>query len=206
MQRITWLTALIGAAALAPALTWAEETCYDFSRQTVGQDFHIGDTVQAQHLRVHFTDYMRDGVKAKPGPDSQFVRIQATTLAGGTAPELYTYLATMRIQPHSPVAQLRMRVGESLGGALHGHANLEFNGTVHEVTGRLAQLDGREFGNAAMGRVRIEASLAQRSGTRYDGTLRVRALSGRIASFGLGGAALAVDDVCFAPEAPTATQ
>jgi hypothetical protein len=48
--------------------------------------------------------------------------------------------------------------------------------------------------------------LALRSGTRYDGTLRVRALSGRIASFGIGGAALAVDDVCFTPEAPAAAQ
>lgn len=202
MKRSTFLLSLIGAAALGASPAQAGETCYDFARQTAGKVFHIGDTVTAEHLKVQITAYKKDGLKADPGPDTQFVKVDTTTLAGGTSPELYTYLATLRIQPRTPVAQIRLRVGESKGGPYQGHANIEYNGTVHEVTGGLDQLDGREFGDAANGRIRIEAKLALRGGTRYDGTLKVRALSGEIASFGIGGAALAVDDVCFTPNAP----
>lgn len=204
MKRSTHFIALIGIAALGASSAQAGETCYDFAKQTAGYKFYIGDTVQAEHLKVHVTDYMKQGVKAAPeaGPTSQFVEVKTSTLAGGTLPELYTYLATMRIQPRSPVRQIRMRVGESQGGAYQGHANIELNGTVYEVTGSLNGLDGAEFGDPATGVVKVAANLTLRDGNRYDGMLKVRALSGQIASFGIGGVALAVDDVCFTPTAP----
>jgi len=117
MKRFASRLPLIGTAAPACGPALAGETCYDFARQPAGHQYFIGETIQAEHLKVRITDYMRVGLKANPGPDSQFVKVNTTSLAGGTSPELYTYLATMRIQPHTPVAQLRMRVGESQGGA-----------------------------------------------------------------------------------------
>jgi hypothetical protein len=202
MKRSTILLTLIGAATLGTSPAQAGETCYDFAKQPVGTKYTIGETIQAEHLKVRITDYMLTGVKANPGPGAQFVEVSNTSLAGSTGPELYSYLATMRIQPHTPVAQIRMRVGESQGGPYQGHANIEFNGAVREVTGSLALLDGKEWGDGAGNSIRIESRQALRGGHRYDGMLKVRAVSGEIKSFGIGGAALAVDDVCFTPNAP----
>ena len=211
MKRSTFLFSLIGAAALGSSPAQAGETCYDFSQQTVGTKFLIGNTVQAEHLKVRFTDYRYTGVKADPGAGAQFVEAKNSMLAGGSSPELYMYMTNMLIEPRNPVAQIRFRVGESRGGPNHplqGHANVIVNGKTHEVTGGLSNLDGREFGDNANGKVLIEVPPMAQVGTDPDdhwwnGTMKVRALpgSGKIKSFGIGGAPVAVDNVCFTPNA-----
>jgi hypothetical protein len=210
MKRSTFFFTLIGSTALGMGPAQAAETCYDFTQQSAGQKFLIGNTVQAEHLKVHFRDYRYTGVKADPGPGVQFVEAKSTMLAGGSSPELYMYKTNMLIEPRSPVAQIRFRVGESRGGPNHplqGHANVIVNGKTHEVTGGLSQLNGREFGDNANGKVLIEVPPMAQVGSNpddhwYNGTMKVRATSGQIKSFGIGGAPVAVDDVCITPNAP----
>jgi hypothetical protein len=210
MNPSSLLNAMVCAAALGAGSTHAAQACYDFGRQSAGHKFLIGDTVRSEHLKVHFRDYRYTGVKADPGPGAQFVEVRNSALAGGSAPELYMDKANMLIEPRQPVAQLRLRVGESHGGPNHplqGHANVIVNGKTHEVTGGLAGLDGREFGDTANGQVRIEVPPMAPVGSNpddswYRGTMKVTATAGLIESFGIGGAQVAVDDVCLAPDAP----
>lgn len=204
MKRFFSLT-LPCVAALGSGPALAAETCYDFGGQTVGQSFAVGQMVQAEHLRVRIHQYQ----KAVPVAGDQFVQVKSTTHAGGSAPEMYTYQANLLIEPRHPVAQIRLRVGESRGGPdnpVGGHANIVFNGTRHVVTGGLAQLHGQEFGSTDGGFVRLEVQLAQTgtdpNGHWFNGTLKVQAKSGQIRSFGIGGVPVAVDDVCFTPSAP----
>ena len=202
---------LAGLAVLTVLVPWslgsarAAETCYDFARQTVGNTFAVGETVQAEHLRVRIHSYQ----KAVPVAGDQFVEVKSTTHAGGTAPEMYTYQANLLVDPRQPVTEMRFRVGESRGGPenpIGGHANIIFNGTRHVVTGGLSQLDDREFEDAAGRRVRIQARLSQvgtdPAGHWFNGTMKVRAKSGEIVSFGIGGVPVAIDDVCVTPNAP----
>lgn len=203
MKRIAFVSAIFGLAVLGAGTARAGETCYGFSGQTDGQIFGLGDTVTAEHLKMHVRDYVRGG--ANPAPGSQQIKVQSTRLAGSQAAEkseLYIYNATMQIVPHQPVAQISLRVAENRGTPAAGrHANLEINGTVHEIVGGIRHLDGQEFGNQANGRVRVEVKLRSH-GTGsdwFDGTLQVRALSGRIASFAIGSTPMVVDDVCFVP-------
>lgn len=202
------LLSMMAAAATGAAPALAGETCYGFSEQTDGQVFNLGETVAAKHLKVHVRGYQRDGVAVTPGPGTQFVRVQSTALADSKSAEkseLYIYNRTMQIVPHSPVAQIRMRLAENRGAPSVGrHANLEINGAVHEVAGSLRALDGREFDTAG-GRVRVEVTLrphTTREDKWFDGTMKARALSGQINSFGIGSAPLVVNDVCITPNAP----
>ena len=153
MKRITFITPIIGLALLGTGTTRASETCYGFSGQTDGQVFGLGDTVTAEHLKMHVRDYVRGG--ANPAPGSEQIRVQSTSLAGSKAAEkseLYIYNATMQIVPRQPVTQISLRVAENRGTPTTGrHANLEINGTVHEIAGGIRHLDGRVFGNQANG-------------------------------------------------------
>jgi hypothetical protein len=183
----------------------AAETCYDFARQTVDQTFAVGQTVQAEHLRVRIHSYQ----KAVPVAGDQYVKVKSSVLAGGSAPEMYTYQANLLIEPRHPVTEMRFRVGENRGGPANpigGHANIIFNGSRHIITGGLSQLDDREYEDAAGRRIRIKVELAPVSddpdGRWFNGTLKVQARSGQISSFGIGGVPLVVDDVCFTHNAP----
>jgi hypothetical protein len=207
MKRTHVLFALSGIAALSMGSAQAAEICYDFANLTSGQQLQIGQTVTAQHLKVRITDYRRDGIKANPPGGGQFVEYRSSALAGGSSPEIYTYMANMVIEPRQPVVQIRFRVGESHGGAgnpYQGHANILINGKPHEVVGGLAGLDNKELRDDAGGRFLISAQLAQATNDSnwHRGTVKVRALSGRISSFGIGGIPVAVDGMCFTVDAP----
>jgi hypothetical protein len=203
MSRFTFALTMIGAAALVSVPAQAGETCYDFGKQTVDTTFAVGDLVQAEHLKVRVHAYE----KAVPVAGDQFVRVKSSSNAGGHGPELYTYQANLLIEPRHPVTEITLRVGESRGGPanpINGHANILFNGTRHIVTGGLDGLDGREFGGAAGGKIRIKVRLTQagKGSHWWHGTMKVTAKSAEIASFGIGGIPVAVDDVCFTPNAP----
>lgn len=188
----------------------ASETCYDFGRQIGGQTWAPGDTLTLEHMKVHIRGYKRDGLMAAPPSGDQYVDVRTTRLAGGTSPEIRTYLATMVVEPRQPVAQISFRVAENRLGRENaypgGHANIVINGQHHEVVGGLAQLHGKTFDGGDGGKVSIDMKLRRHApGTDspwWEGEMQVRAVAGQISSFGIGGIPLLMDDVCFTPNAP----
>jgi hypothetical protein len=185
----------------SPAL--AGETCYDFARQTLGKTFAVGDIVQADHLRVRIHSYER----VVPVAGDQYVQVKSSANAGGSAPELYTYQANLLIEPRHPVSEIRLRVGESRGGPennVGGHANIVVNGTRWMITGGLDSLNDKVIVTDGGARVRIQVKLAQAAegSNWWRGTMKVQAKSADIASFGIGGIPVVVDDVCLTHAAP----
>lgn len=207
MKRSLLLLSFVAAAATGSGPALAGETCYGFSGLQDDRIFAIGETFEAEHFRVHVRNFVRDGVTQNP--ENHNIKVQSTNIARSTAAEwseLYIYGATMQIVPRSPVAQIRFRLAENKGNTAVGrHANLQINGKVHEVVGGLRHLDGRVLGDEGSGQYRVEVNLEPTvpPGDWFPGTMKVRALSGQIASFGIGSSApMAVDDVCFTPNAP----
>mgnify|MGYP003482287182 CR=1 FL=1 len=208
MKRSKFYLFLIAATALGSNAAQAGETCYGFSGLQDDRVFNIGETFEAEHLKMHVRNYIRNG--ATQDPAGHFMKVQSKRIAESTAAEqseMYIYGATMQIVPRQPVAQIRFRLSENKGNDVAGrHANLQINGKVHEVAGSLRDIDDRVFGDEANGRYRVKVSLRQHGGDKdskwFSGTMQVRALSGQIASFGIGGTPMVVDDVCFTPNAP----
>ncbi len=197
------LSMVVAAIGSGPAL--AGETCYGFSGLQDDRVFNIGETFEAEHLKVHVRNYIRDG--NTQNPEGHHIKVQSTRIAGSKAAEqseMYIYGAVMQIVPRQPVAQIRFRLAENKGNNLGRHANLQINGKVHEVAGGLRDMDGEVFGDGASGQYRVEVKLQPTDppGDWFPGTMQVRALSGQIASFGIGSTPMVVDDVCFTPNAP----
>ncbi len=203
MKRFIPVFSLIAAAALGSSPAVAGETCYDFGQQTVGQAFAVGDIVQAENLRVRIHSYER----VVPVAGDQYVRVNSSANAGGNAPELYTYQANLLIEPRHPVSEIRLRVGESRGGPenpIGGHANIIVNGKRWMITGGLDGLTDKVIVTDSGAKVRIQVKLAQaaQGSNWWRGTMKVQAKAAEIASFGIGGIPVAVDDVCLTHAAP----
>ena len=200
MKRFIPLFTLIAAAVSGSGPAMAGETCYDFSQQSAGRRLSVGEIVQAEHLRVRIHSYER-GV---PVAGDQYVEVKSSSNAGGSGPEMYTYQANLLIEPRRPVTQIRFRVGESRGGPnnpVGGHANILFNGTRHIITGGLNNANGRVLlgDNGARARIEVRMSQSSTDSHWWSGTLTVTAKTAEIASFGIGGVPVVVDDVCFTP-------
>lgn len=205
MKRSKFFLLLMAATALGSNAAQAGETCYGFSGLPDDRVFNIGEVFEAEHLKMHVRNYVRNG--GTQNPEGHFIKVQSTRIASSAAAEqseLYLYGATMQIVPRQPVAQIRFRLAENRGNNLGRHANLQINGKVHEVAGSLHDLDGKVLGDAASGQYRVEVKLRPTvpAGDWFHGTMQVRALSGQIASFGIGSTPMVVDDVCFTPNAP----
>ncbi len=210
MKQANAYIAFFLVAAVGIGSAQANETCYDFGRQSSGQTWRVGDTLQLEHMKVHIHGYKRDGLMAAPPSGDQYVDVRSTRLSGGAPPEIRTYLATMLIEPRQPMAQISFRVAENRLSRENpfagGHANIVINGQHHEVVGGLAQLHGRTFGGTDGAQVSIDVKLRRHEpgsdGPWWEGEMKVRAVAGQIRSFGIGGIPLLVDDVCFTPNAP----
>ena len=205
MKRSKFFLLLMAATALGSNAAQAGETCYGFSGLQDDRVFNIGEVFEAEHLKMHVRNYMRDGVTQNPA--GHYIKVQSTRRAASTAAEqseLYIYGATMQIVPKNPVAQISFRVAENRGSPTAGrHSNIELNGTLHEVASSLRDLHDRQITSGGA-TVRLDVKLASNGPTSdwFPGSVRVRALSGQIASFGIGSTPMVVDDVCFTPNAP----
>jgi hypothetical protein len=206
MKRSKFFLLLMAAAALGSQAAHAGETCYGFSGLPDDKTFVVGETHQAEHLKMVVRPYVLNGNSLDP--EGRFIKVQSTNLALSDAAEkseLYIYGVNMQIVPRQPVAQIRFRVAENKGNPTLGrHANLQINGKLHQLTGSLRDLDGREFGDENGRQYRVDVKLRRNSDTSdwFSGTMKVRALSGQIASFSIGGHPIVVDDVCLTPNAP----
>lgn len=206
MKRTALALLLATAAAHVAAPAHAGDVCYGFDQQVADHKYRIGDTVVADHLKVTFTDYEFQGVKANPG--EQYVLVRGSNLTRGRrAPEMYSYMANMQIVPREPVAEITFRIGDNHGGTGNGHANIGVNGSRQEVIGGLTTLDGQLIGAPGKrARVHIEATPNKteegEKGHWWVGKMRVRAVDGKIESFLIGGRPGIIDDVCFSTDRP----
>jgi hypothetical protein len=208
MKRKTlFLVSVIGAAALGSSPARAAETCYGFSGLPNDKTFVVGDTHEAQHLKMVVRPYVWNG--SQLAPEGRFIKVQNTnrTLSNDTElSELYIYGVNMQIVPRQPVAQIRFRVAENDGpGNGNRNENIQINGKVHEISGSLRSLDGKTLDDENGRQYRIEVKLRQNSdgSAWFSGPMRVRAVSGEIRSFSIGSSnGMGVDDVCITPNAP----
>lgn len=172
----------------------AKRDCFDFSAMTPGTRYGIGDTVKAAHALITIRDYLGTGAPA----ESRGVWIADTKLAGGTAPELRTYLMNAQVVPNKPVKKVTLNIAEASSGGAAPHANIEVNGEKHEVTGGLATINGKVIGKSPAGNAAITVNLAPATSGNWNvGTLELHATKGKIESFGFGGLQVFVDNVCF---------
>jgi hypothetical protein len=172
----------------------AKRDCFDFSALTPGTRYALGDTVKAQHALITIRDYLGTGAP----PESRGVWITNTKLAGGTAPELRTYLMNAQVVPNKPVKKVTLNIAEASSGGAAPHANIEVNGEKHEVTGGLATINGKVIGKSPAGNAAIVVNLAPATAGNWNvGTLELHATKGKIESFAFGGLQVFIDNVCF---------
>ena len=172
----------------------AERDCFDFSLLTPGTRYELGDTVQAAHATITIRDYLGSRAPA----DSRGVWIANTRLAGGTAPELRTYLMNAQVMPDVPVREVTLNIAEASSGGAAPHANIEVNGDRYEVIGGLAGINGTVIGNSAAGNAAVFVNLAPAAVGNWNvGTLELHATKGTIESFAFGGLQVFLNNICF---------
>ncbi len=208
MKRSTFfLFSAIGVAALGSSPARAAETCYGFSGVPNGTTFVVGDTHEAEHLKMVVRPYVYNG--SQLSAEGRYIKVQNKNLTLSKAAEkseVHIYGVNMQIVPRTPVTQIRFRVAENDGPVNGGrHENLQINGKLHEVAGSLRDLDGRVLEDENGGQFRIEVKLRHNGpgSAWFSGPMSVRALSGEIRSFLIGSSnGMGVDDVCITPNAP----
>ncbi len=183
--------ALIIGTTVAGAGSAAEQ-CYDFAGLTLGQTYHIGQTIDARHSTITFRPYKMNGNEV--GGEVNSAEVQQAQIAGGTAPEMGMKTLAFQLQPKQPVKRVRMRLAQNItptGG--FGIANLEVNGEQHESPDGFAGADGKRLGGA-----QITARLVNNAAHWHVGTLEIRARpGGSIDSVTIGGHTWRVDNVCL---------
>lgn len=185
----------IDAAPSAKKGGKAKRDCFDFAKLTPGTKYNLGDTVKAEHATITIRDYLGTGAP----PENRGVWIADSKIAGGTAPELRTYLMNAQVVPNKPVKKVKLHIAEASSGGAAPHANIEVNGEKHEVTGGLASINGKVIGKSPAGNAAIIVNLAPSAAGNWNvGTLELHATKGRIESFAFGGLQVFIDDVCFA--------
>lgn len=172
----------------------AKRDCFDFSAMTPGTRYELGDTVKAAHALITMRDYLGTGAP----PENRGAWITDTKIAGGTAPELRTYLMNAQVVPNKPVKKVTLNIAEASSGGAAPHANIEVNGEKHEVTGGLASVNGKVIGKSPAGNAAIVVNLAPATAGNWNvGTLELHATKGKIESFAFGGLQVFIDNVCF---------
>lgn len=191
------LTSLgIVAVSISAQGAHAANVCHDFSNLVPGTQYNLGDVVTGPDATVTMKDYILNGVIANPAFAGVFVT--NTMIAGGSAPEIRTYLLNPRVTPNTPALRVKMRVSEATGGAAP-HANIEVNGAVHEVTSGLATANGKIVGDSSNGGLAmVNVNLAPTlNGNWNQGTLELVAIQGQINTFTVGGVQVFIDDQCW---------
>jgi len=172
----------------------AERDCFDFSSLKPGTKYELADTVKAAHATITIEDYL--GTRAPA--ESRGVWITNTRLAGGTTPELRTYLMNAQVMPDVPVREVTLNIAEASSGGAAPHANIEVNGEKYVVIGGLAGINGTVIGNSATGNAAVVVNLAPAAAGNWSvGTLELHATKGKIESFAFGGLHVFLNNICF---------
>jgi hypothetical protein len=181
--------ALATLGAASPALAKLE--CYDFSGLTVGTEYGIGKTFNANHARIEFRPY-RVGGNPSGGAVSG-ATVQQAQIAGGAAPEMEMKTLTVQILPNQPIQRMRVHLAQNItptGGFCD--SNFEVNGERHDGPS-FASVDGKRLGGGE-----FRAKFASNTANWHVGTVELRAKpSGEITSFSIGGHTWRLDDMCI---------
>ncbi|MCA9473281.1 MAG: hypothetical protein KC594_14565 [Nitrospira sp.] len=181
----------LGALLLCVSFAHAGQECYDFNDLPVGSQYHLGDTVNAQHSVATLKQfYVSENQPSQQA--NQVAEVVSSNIPQGGAPSLKLYSINVQLTPTSPVEGVRLKYAENTGGAYV--QNFEVNGQKHVLQGGLFQLNNRRIGNTE-----IFVTANQGGGNFIVGTLEIRAKPGTsIASFSIGGnSQFFVDDVCI---------
>ena len=153
--------------------------CIDFSGQTVGTQFPVGQSFTENNIAVDVEQYQwPNGTWATNGR----AEVKGTNLAQGTGNEINTNNVNLKFNFNYPGRKIVLKFAE-----LGGNNNINVNGTFQNV-GDLINLDGT---NIAGNQVTVTAT---QQGNNWVGSLIV---DGSITSFSIGGQELWMDNVCF---------
>ncbi|MEO5822755.1 MAG: hypothetical protein ABIT71_19785 [Vicinamibacteraceae bacterium] len=179
------------AAGPAPA---AVQACWDFSTLQQTVPYRLGDIFVAPTATIEMKHYLLNG-NLNTNTAGLGKALQ-TQIAGGPAPEFRLYLLNAHIVPNNPLNTVTFNFGHQLGLG-GGQANLGVNGELVEVTTSLADLDGREMGDPAIGRVSVAVALNGQVGVSPEqGTVTLQAVTGQIEKITIGGIQLYIDNLC----------
>lgn len=197
---------LVAVAAAAGAdLAAAAETCYDFSRQTVGTAWPIEPQTAVPigigSIRVH--PLKLDGVAQTP--KAARFEVAADAIAGGVEPELSGVGVSIQMLPDPGVQRIRLRYAHQPGAGDVRAAAVEVNGARRDWRGSFEQLDGQHLGPAGrQARIRVTPEGSADGNGWQRGRLEVEIRKPHeIRSFTLGAGFLRLDDVCFRAAGPS---
>lgn len=194
MSALGLVTALAGTHTQAAG---AQETCYDFSGQAIGNAWPVDPTTELPigigAIRVH--PLKLDGVVQTPAV-ARF-EVVATAIAGGQLPELAGTAVAIQMLPVPGVSRIRLRYSHQPGANEARAAMVEVNGVQRDWPGSFERLNGERLGKAGHpARFSVTPDAAAGGGLWKSGRLVVESKE-EIRSFTLGAAVLRIDDVCF---------
>jgi hypothetical protein len=179
----------------APTTAAAARTCWNFANLAEDTTFRIGDVIETAVGSVELKHYVLNGNKADNS--AALAKVTHTQIAGDAPPELRTYLINCHVEPDPPVSLVTFQFGH-LGPDGRKHANIGVNGDLREVTDSLASLNGAVLGRPALGTVDVTVSLnPPGEGQAEVGTVELRARTGSIGKFTVGGVQLFLKNVCL---------
>ena len=153
--------------------------CLDFSGQTVGTQFTVGQSFTENGITVDVEQYQwPNGSWTTNGK----AEIKGSNLAQGTGNEINTNNVNLKFNFNYPGRKIVLKFAE-----LGGNNNINVNGTFQNV-GDLINLDGATI---AGNQVTVTAT---QQGNNWIGSLIV---DGNVTGFSIGGQELWMDNVCF---------
>jgi hypothetical protein len=177
-----------------PSSAAAKIGCWGFTELTPETKYRIGQIFNTKFGTVELKNYLLNGNKV--AKDEAVAIATNTQIAGAGSPELRLYIINSHVEPKTPLSKVTFRFGH-LGPDGKRHANIGANEDLREITDSLASLDGQVLGDAAIGTVQVVVTLDTPPGNNEQGSVELRALTGVIEKFTLGGVQLFVKDVCL---------
>lgn len=196
--------ALLGGAAIAgSAMAGGSDTrCYDFDSLPMGQRYHVGDVVGVRDGAITLRQFLvadDTPFAARRAGDEQYALVQRSSQVHGVSQALRMRMINAGMTSVSPVRKVDVGFAEYTGG-VRAVANVEVNGDRHVVRGALAQANGKEIGDATIGKAAVVVTYRpMRHGPGLGrGTLRLYAIEGAIRSWSIGGSSeFFIDNVCL---------
>jgi hypothetical protein len=177
-----------------PSTAAAKVGCWDFTELEPETKYRIGHIFNTKFGTVELKHYLLNGKKV--AKDEALATSTNTQIAGAGSPELRTYLINCHVEPKTPLSKVTFRFGH-LGPDGHRHANIGVNGDLREISDSVTSVDGEVLGDAGIGTVQVVVTLDTPPGNHEKGSVELRALTGTIEKFTLGGVQVFLRDVCM---------
>lgn len=174
-----------------------DTVCFDFSRLTLMNQYHVGDSIRAGDATVYLESYLKNGNLISLAAATAYAN--QSLHSKGVPPELRTYFITNRVVPDFPLQSVTFRFGHiNAPNGPDPHSNIGMNGDLREVVGSIAGMSGQIIGDPATGEAEVIVTLdAVQPANTIVGTVELRAVSGQIEEFTFGGVQFFVDDLCM---------